>query len=383
MPGPTTGKLATLVVGVLIAHLLGLTWLAHQATDPGALTPMAEPEFNRAITPDNPPSNPPDHATSATPSHTPTVGQVVQARTLLAPPPTHTIQQKKRPPASTKHNQTPTQAPLYAEQVPSTPPPEQPLPPAPEILSAEQNAAPPELEKKEDETLDFIKQFATKTNIDSQALLDTWPANTRLTYDLNGHYKGGLSGSARVQWQRNADQYQIQINVSAGWFLHMRMTSQGRVTPTRLWPETYEEERTGKKNSARLGDQWLRFQDGTNLPRPDDLQDAASQFVQLAQDFATGRRNLTVGESIRIPLARHSGVTEWTYDVVAQDVLPTPLGDLQAFHLKPRPQTHARGKVGMDIWFAPALQYMPARIKLSLNEDAWLDMTLTAAAQSP
>jgi hypothetical protein len=105
--------------------------------------------------------------------------------------------------------------------------------------------------------------------------------------------------------------------------------------------------------------------------------------VQLAQDFATGRRRLAVGETVRLTLGRPGGVDEWVYDVVAQDTLPTPLGDLVAFHLKPRPLANPRGKVTVDMWFAPALQHLPARIKLTLNEDTWLDLTLTGVAQSP
>jgi hypothetical protein len=173
------------------------------------------------------------------------------------------------------------------------------------------------------------------------------------------------------------------VDVSVALLLNMRMTSQGRITPTHLWPEAYEEDRRGKKRGARFGDQLLQLDDGRTLARPPNLQDAASQFVQLAQDFSTGRRLLAVGETVRMALGRPGGVDEWTYDVVAQDTLHTPLGDLAAFHLKPRPLANPRGKVNVEMWFAPTLQHLPARIKLTLNEDTWMDLTLTAVAQSP
>ncbi|MGB4060651.1 MAG: hypothetical protein WBK26_10590, partial [Burkholderiaceae bacterium] len=85
MRNPTTRQLAVLAVGVLLAHLLGLAWLAQRTTGPGALALMAEPEFNRALAPGSQPPPPAAHATGALPPPTTTVGQVVQARTLAVP----------------------------------------------------------------------------------------------------------------------------------------------------------------------------------------------------------------------------------------------------------------------------------------------------------
>lgn len=401
MPHRTTRQLAVLAVGVLLAHLLGLAWLAQRATGPGALALMAEPEFNRALAPGSQPPPPAAHATGALPPPTSTVGQVVQARTLAAPtatartppatdtrrPPGRTAPPPAQPPAQPALPPTPPQ-PVVDERpreapAPQRPPPAvdqptlaQPLPPADPTTT--QNS-----EQKQPPALDGIDESAINEKPDNRAWLATWPASTRLSYKLQGFFRGEFSGDARVQWQRNAERYQAQVDVSVALLLNMRMTSQGRITPAHLWPEAYEEDRRGKKRAARFGDQLLQLDDGSTLPRPPQLQDAASQFVQLAQDFATGRRRLAVGETVRLTLGRPGGVDEWVYDVVAQDTLPTPLGDLVAFHLKPRPLVNPRGKVTVDMWFAPALQHLPARIKLTLNEDTWLDLTLTGVAQSP
>lgn len=402
MPNPTTRQLAVLAVGVLLAHLLGLAWLAQRATGPGALALMAEPEFNRALAPGSQPPPTAAHATGTLPPPTSTVGQVVQARTLAAPTAAARTPQAadtRRPPGRTAPAKPP--APATQPALPPTPPqpvvderpPEAPAPlhppPAIDQPTVAQPLPPadptnaPNSEQKLPPTLDGIDKSAITEKPDNRAWLATWPASTRLSYQLKGFFRGEFSGDARVQWQRNAERYQAQVDVSVALLLNMRMTSQGRITPHHLWPEAYEEERRGKKRGARFGDQLLQLDNGSTLPRPAQLQDAASQFVQLAQDFATGRRRLAVGETVRLTLGRPGGVDEWTYDVVAQDTLPTPLGNLTAFHLKPRPLENPRGKVTVDMWFAPALQHLPARIKLTLNEDTWLDLTLTGVAQSP
>ena len=117
-------------------------------------------------------------------------------------------------------------------------------------------------------------------------------------------------------------------------------------------------------------------------PRPVLLQDTASQFVQLSQDFASGRLPLKVGAVIPVALARPGGIDEWIYDVVALDNLATPLGELPAYHLQPRPQPNPRNNVSAEMWFAPSLQHLPVRIRLTLNADTWLDLTVKEVAQT-
>ncbi len=218
--------------------------------------------------------------------------------------------------------------------------------------------------------------------VDVAAAVAHWPPATRLHYRLHGHYKGDLHGKAAVLWQRQGTRYQAQVDVSVSLFFHLRMTSQGRVTPQALWPEVYQEERRGKVRGIKMGDAVVQLDNGDTMPRPKRLQDTASQFVQLAQDFAHQRRPLRVGAVIPLPLARPGGVDEWVYDVVALDTLNTPLGQVPAFHLQPRPLLKARSSVGVEMWFAPSLQYLPARIRLNLGPEVWLDLLLESIDQA-
>jgi hypothetical protein len=114
------------------------------------------------------------------------------------------------------------------------------------------------------------------------------------------------------------------------------------------------------------------------VPRPPGVQDAASQFVELAHRFASGEDRLEVGRSVTLWLARPGGVDRWTYDIVGRDTLQTPqLGPIDAFHLKPRPLDQPRGNITAEIWFAPSLQYLPVRIRLDMDgKDTYLDLVV-------
>lgn len=447
------GRWVVGVAVVVVVHLGLLEWLSRHPQLGGGLAEMAEPEFNQALTlgsvqPGTEAATPRTASANAHPM--PTVGQVVQARTVNVQPEPPPAPRPPKPPAPQppRARPAPTPPPPAVPEPAASPPPQQAAAIAPEAplvpesnasttaesgagsnanpgpssadallptvqasaevarqAAAPTSATPPKPggqptegtarspalpatssaennEQKSTPTLSAQALSATENAISKSQWLQAWPPSTRLSYSLLGYFRGDLHGSARVQWQRTGDQYQAQVAVSVGLFLDMRMTSQGRITPERLWPVAYQEDRRSKKRLVRMGDQQVVLDNGTTLPRPAALQDTASQFVQLSQDFASGRQALAVGKVIQVTLARPGGVDAWTYDVAALDTLATAMGPVQAYHLRPRPLADAKGSVAVDMWFAPALRYQPARIRLTLNPETWLELTLESATQA-
>ena len=213
--------------------------------------------------------------------------------------------------------------------------------------------------------------------------LDSWPADTRLSYALSGFYRGPISGDARVQWQRDGAKYQVRVDLGLSGLTIFSMTSQGVVTPKGLQPTVYEERRLGGKAvQVMLEPQQVRLNDGTRVERPAETQDTASQFVELSHRFATGRTALDLGRNVPLWLARPNAVAEWTYDIVALDTLESArLGTISAYHLKPRPLAKPSGPITAEMWFAPSFQYLPVRIKITLNADTWVDMMIEKIEQ--
>ncbi|MFI4926626.1 MAG: DUF3108 domain-containing protein, partial [Burkholderiales bacterium] len=214
------------------------------------------------------------------------------------------------------------------------------------------------------------------------AALDRWPVDTRLNYSLTGQYRGPLYGDARVQWQREGDRYQVRLEARIDVFGTEVLTSQGRVTAAGLEPHAYEETRPGKRRFARIGEHAVELENGKTVTKPPGVQDTASQFVELTQRFATGREPLVVGHAITLWLARPGGVDLWEYEIVGRDLLSTAkFGTLETYHLKPRPITSPRGNINVEMWFAPSLQYLPVRIKLTMGPDTWLDLVFAHIEQ--
>jgi hypothetical protein len=200
---------------------------------------------------------------------------------------------------------------------------------------------------------------------------------------LTGQFRGGpLYGSAQVQWQRADATYQTRMTLDISLAGTRVLTSQGEVTPNGLLPRVFEETRGSRRRGVRLGERQIVLDDGRGVARPDGVQDTASQFVELGYRFASGRDRLEVGRTVDLWLARPGGVDLWTYDVVEREVLRTPRhGDVQAWRLRPRPIDKARGNITAEIWFAPALQYLPVRIRVSMGDEAFVDLRVETIEQ--
>jgi len=349
------GRLLALLAAVLLLHMVAIEWLAGQLQQTSLLQPLATPMFTRVLE---------QEAPAAVPVQAVRAGAPAKRRAVASALPL--------PAAPASENAASQPEPAQADAAPPAEPPQLPpeqqaVAPAPEPAASA--AAPAEA--------------AASSTATAQAALDSWPADTRLSYHLGGHFRSGeLHGSARVQWQREGERYQARIEIDVTLLASLVLTSQGEVTPQGLFPRAYEELRRSGPRAAKLGDSSIVLNDGRSIPRPEGVQDTASQFVELGHRFASGQDTLEVGRTVSLWLARPGGVDLWTYDVVGQETLRSPgLGDIEAFHLKPRQITNPRGNITAEIWFAPSLQYLPVRIRVAMGEATYVDLMVDKIEQ--
>ena len=333
--------IAALLAAVLLGHALVLQWLAWHALQPSALNAMAAPMFTRLLKPAAPP--PPVQ-----------VAQAVPVR-------------KRPPPGVIEPPPPPEPAPSTPKEITPTVAPPEPAPTPTVVVTPDAALSP---------TGTAVAGTPTES---PTAYLDTWPGDTRLNYRLGGYYRGELHGNAKVEWLRDGERYQTRIDIDLG-LVSMVMTSQGGVSQQGLTPFAYEESRAGKRRSTLMQDK-IVLDDGRQVPRPEGVQDTASQFVELSHRFATGQLALEVGTTVSFWMARPGGLDYWTYDVTEKEMLQTPtLGVVEAFHLKPRPLSNPRGNITAEMWFAPTLQYLPVRIRVNAGE-ASLDLIVETIEQ--
>jgi hypothetical protein len=349
------GRLLALLAAVLLLHMVAIEWLAGQLQQTSLLQPLATPMFTRVLQQEAPAAVPVAAVGAGAPARRRAVASALPLP--AAPAPERAASQPE---------------PAHADAAPVAEPPQ----PAPE-----QQAVAPEPEPAASAAT--ASGPAASSTAAANAALDSWPADTRLNYRLGGQFRSGeLHGSARVQWQREGERYQARVEIDVTLLASLVLTSQGEVTPQGLFPRAYEELRRSGPRAAKLGDTSVVLSDGRSVPRPQGVQDTASQFVELSHRFATGQDALETGRSVSFWMARPGGVDLWTYDIVGQETLRSPgLGDIEAFHLKPRPIANPRGNITAEIWFAPSLQYLPVRIRVAMGEATYVDLMVDKIEQ--
>ena len=374
--------LAATTVLVLLLHALALALLSSLLRPPSLLKTMATPFYTRSIAPEVP------AVVAAAPA--PMEIKPDRPTALIRPARAATKNKAKTNP---KPSQGATEAPDVAPE-PATEPPEvtaqAPDTPAsaasPAVANdqttaaavADANAAPPAAEPV---AAASAAPAASAPSAGDAPFLASWPSDTRLTYKLGGNYRGELHGSARVLWQREGTRYHTAVEMSAGLLASLSFTSQGDITEGGLRPEVYEENVRGRRRGVRLGED-VRLNNGERIARPEAVQDTASQFVELGHRFSTGQVKLVPGAQVNFSMARPGGIDEWTYDVIGEETLHLPrLGPVPTLHLKPRPLSKPRGPISAEIWYAPSLQYLPVRIRITQGNDNYIDLMVDTIEQ--
>lgn len=211
-----------------------------------------------------------------------------------------------------------------------------------------------------------------------------WPGSTRLSYVLTGNFRGHVDGEAQVEWIREGNRYQVNVDVIIGLSFaptaSRRLTSEGQLTADGLYPTRYDQLthvmlRDDQRVAMQLLPDAVVLANGQRRIRWPGVQDTASQFVQLTWLFTTQPQKLRTGESVEIPLALPFRVEPWTYDVLEEETLYTPFGEVQAFRVKPRRQPRG-GDLIPEMWIAPSMRYLPLRIRIHQDADTWVDLMI-------
>ena len=215
----------------------------------------------------------------------------------------------------------------------------------------------------------------------------TWPRSTRLRYALKGWFRGEVTGTAQVEWLRDAERYQVHLDVAVGPsfapLMTRRMSSEGRLGAEGLVPQRYEQVTRqiigrDKRAQLRFDDQGVLLDRGERVPTWPDVQDTASQFIQMVYLFTTQPALRVAGSRIEFALALPNRVDRWIYEVGVSEMVQTPAGAFQTFHVVPR-RAAAKGDLSAETWYAPTLQMLPVRIRITQDADTWIDLLLLQA----
>lgn len=206
------------------------------------------------------------------------------------------------------------------------------------------------------------------------------PGSVRLSYELSGQARGfPYSAQAQITWQQDGQRYEAALVLSGLLLMSPRTSSSvGEIGPLGVAPRRFSDRMRGEQATHFEPEQGriIFSNNAPEVPWQAGVQDRLSVFFQLASMIAGDPARFVPGAQVQVPAAAGREVDHWTFTVTGTPTLALPAGEQATVALRREPRRlHDQG---VDIWFAPALGYLPVRIRIVQGNGDVLDQRLSA-----
>lgn len=208
----------------------------------------------------------------------------------------------------------------------------------------------------------------------------TVPGSVRLKYTLYGELgKLPYHASGELLWAHDGREYEARMEIGAFLLGSRVQHSRGRLTSEGLQPLRFLD----KVRNDRVAEfdhtlAQARFSEGSPPAalRP-GAQDQLSVFVQLGAQIGAEPARYPAGTELNVQAIGVYGDETWRFVVGEQEELSLPGGTQRALRLTRLP---GRGdEPRAEVWLAPALGWLPVRIRLSQPNGDFIDQQWRAS----
>lgn len=197
----------------------------------------------------------------------------------------------------------------------------------------------------------------------------TLPGSALLRYEVSSN-KLPFTVKGSFNWQQNGNVYEAQLSYSAFGFSRSQ-TSRGTVSATGLAPERFAD-KLRNEVAAHFNYPAKKVTFSANTPDVALLpgaQDRLSVLVQLGAHIAAAPERFPEGTALSFQTIGPRDGAMWLFTVQGPEHLTLPGGELPTLKLVRNPRQDYDQKV--ELWLAPTLGYLPARIRITeQNGDA-------------
>lgn len=197
------------------------------------------------------------------------------------------------------------------------------------------------------------------------------PASVKLVYRVDAN-KFPFRLSSELLWQQSGAGYQARLSISA--FGQSRVqTSRGQIDQFGLAPERFSD-----KSRSEVAAHFNRAQGmvsfSANTPSialQPGAQDRLSVLVQLAALVASEPQRFTPGTTLLVQTIGPREGDLWLFTFGDMENLELPGGPQPALKLVRQPRQLYDQK--LEVWLAPGLAYLPARIRITEANGDYVD----------
>lgn len=214
------------------------------------------------------------------------------------------------------------------------------------------------------------------------------PPSADLNYTIDANQHGlPLNGSAVVHWTNGDGRYTIVTETRAmllGKILEAK--SEGTIDANGLVPLSSTEKRYRKKETVTTFDRQantITFSaSGDSQPIKGGEQDRNSIVWQLATMARSTPSKLKAGASLAVVVAGQKDAETWHFKVGKSEKIKSPLGELSAVKVSKIVKDGGKEQK-IDIWFAPARNWYPVRIRFAEPEGDFIEQTIASIVPKP
>ncbi|MFN4004570.1 MAG: DUF3108 domain-containing protein [Hylemonella sp.] len=207
------------------------------------------------------------------------------------------------------------------------------------------------------------------------------PSSIRLDYQLYGELSRlPYHASGELLWRHDGRRYEARMEIGAFLLGSRVQSSRGRLASGGLQPERFvdrvRKDRSVEFDPAR-GE--IRFSEGApTQPWADEVQDQLSAFIQLAALLGSAPQAYPPGTQLALTVVSVYGPQAWRFTVEGEEMLTLPGGTLRARKLSRA--ASAADEPRAELWLAPELGWLPARIRLSQDNGDFIDQQWKGSA---
>jgi hypothetical protein len=208
----------------------------------------------------------------------------------------------------------------------------------------------------------------------------TIPGSVRLKYAMTGRSRNmDYSAFAELSWLQDGQSYDAKLVVSAFLVGSRSMSSSGHITADGLAPTRFLDKYRSERAAHFEADKGkISFSANTpDAPWLRGAQDRLSVFLQLGSLLAGDPASYPVGSKVSLYTAGPRDADTWIFTVEAEETLSLPAGEVPAIKLARKPQRDYDQTV--EIWFAPSMEYLPVRSRITQQNGDFIDQKLRTA----
>ena len=204
------------------------------------------------------------------------------------------------------------------------------------------------------------------------------PASAQLQYKMTGSSKGlTYHAQGELLWQQGGGSYSARMTAKALFVGSRTMTSTGQVSDQGLAPSRFSDKsRTELAAHFEPDKGQISFSANTpSVPWTPGAQDRISVFLQLGGMLAGNPASFPLGSTISSLTVGPRAADYWTFVVEKEELLSLPFGELATLKLARQPRRDYDQKV--ELWYAPALGYLPVRTRITQANGDFVDQQLS------